>query len=39
MQIQTKSYNSFLTQVKSLIREAQYNALKAVNTRANTTLS
>lgn len=32
MQIQSNSYNSFLTQVKSLIRDAQYKALKAVNT-------
>lgn len=32
MQIQSNSYNSFFTQVKSLIRDAQYKALKAVNT-------
>jgi predicted nuclease of restriction endonuclease-like (RecB) superfamily len=31
MQLQTKKYNDFLSEVKDLIRKAQYTALKAVN--------
>lgn len=31
MQLETKSYRTLFTQVKCLIREAQYNAIKAVS--------